>query len=155
MSKQEHTYNILGVIATIIVVAVVIGIIIYTFGFFGKVKTDITMNDLKIEVLTEGTGTPAVIGDTVVVNYVGTLADGKEFDNSYKRGQPFPVTIGEGRVIQGWEKGLQGIKVGEKRRLTIPPAMGYGNQDVGGGLIPANSTLIFDIECVEIHPAKK
>jgi FKBP-type peptidyl-prolyl cis-trans isomerase len=65
------------------------------------------------------------------------------------------VTIGEGRVIKGWEKGLQGIKVGEKRKLTIPPSMGYGAKDVGNGLIPANSTLIFDIEAIEIHPAKK
>jgi len=155
MSKQQHAYNVLGAIASIIVVAIVIGIIIYTFGFFGKIKKDITMNDLKIEILKEGVGVSAVLGDEVVVNYAGSLEDGREFDNSYKRGQPFPVTIGEGRVIQGWEKGLQGIKVGEKRRLTIPPALGYGAQEVGGGLIPANSTLIFDIEAVEIHPAKK
>lgn len=155
MSKQHHAYNILGILASVIVVAIVIGIIIYTFGFVGQVKKDITMHDLKIEVLKEGTGNPAVMGDTVIVNYAGMLDDGREFDNSYKRGQPFPVTIGEGRVIQGWEKGLQGIKVGEKRRLTIPPSMAYGDQDVAGGLIPANSTLIFDIEAVEIDPAKK
>ncbi len=138
-----------------VVVAIVIGIIIYTFGFAKQAKKDITMHDLKIEVLKEGTGNPAVIGDTVVVNYLGTLEDGKEFDNSYKRGQPFPVTIGAGQVIPGWEKGLQGIKVGEKRRLTIPPSMAYGDKDVAGGLIPANSTLIFDIECVELKPAHK
>lgn len=155
MTKQDHAYNIMGIIASIIVVAIVIGIIIYTFRFTGQIKKDITMNDLKIEVLTEGTGVPAVLGDEVVVHYAGTLENGTPFDNSYKRGEPFAVTIGEGRVIQGWEKGLQGIKVGEKRKLTIPPSMGYGSQDIGNGLIPANSTLIFDIECIEIHPAKK
>jgi FKBP-type peptidyl-prolyl cis-trans isomerase len=145
----------MGIIASIIVAAIVIGIIIYTFRFTGQVKKDITMNDLKIEILKEGTGVPAVIGDEVVVHYSGTLEDGTPFDNSYKRGEPFPVTIGEGRVIKGWEKGLQGIKVGEKRKLTIPPSMGYGAKDVGNGLIPANSTLIFDIEAIKINPAKK
>lgn len=154
MSKQDHAYNTLGVIASVIVAAIIIGIIIYTFKFAGQIKKDIMVNDLKIEVLKEGTGEPAVVGDEVVVHYIGSLEDGHVFDSSHTRGVPFPVTIGEGRVIQGWEKGLQGIKVGEKRKLTIPPAMGYGAREIPG-VIPANSVLIFEIDCVEIHPAHK
>lgn len=144
----------MAILASVVVVGIVIGIVTYTFNFAHQAKKDLTMNDLKIEVLKEGIGVPAVIGDTVVVNYAGTLVDGKEFDNSYKRGMPFPVTIGEGRVIQGWEKGLQGIRVGEKRRLTIPPSMGYGAQEIPG-VIPANSVLVFEIEAVEIVSAHK
>lgn len=154
MSKQSKHDDSMAIFVSVAVALVVIGIIIYTFGFFGKVKQNNAMNDLKIEIMKEGSGPEAKIGDEVVVNYAGTLEDGREFDNSFKRGQPFAVTIGEGRVIQGWEKGLQGIKVGERRKLTIPPALGYGSQEVGGGLIPANSTLIFEIECVEIHSSK-
>ncbi len=154
MINKHHAYHTLGIIASIVVAAIVIGIVIYTFNFAGQIKKDITINDLKIETLQDGSGEHAVIGDTVVVNYIGSLQDGSVFDDSYKRGQPFPVTIGEGRVIQGWEKGLQGIRVGEKRRLTIPPAMGYGDHEIPG-VIPANSTLMFDIECVEILPASK
>ncbi len=154
MIKKHHFHHTMAILASVVVVGIVIGIVTYTFNFAHQAKKDLTMNDLKIEVLKEGIGVPAVIGDTVVVNYAGTLVDGKEFDNSYKRGMPFPVTIGEGRVIQGWEKGLQGIRVGEKRRLTIPPSMGYGAQEIPG-VIPANSVLVFEIEAVEIVSAHK
>lgn len=141
----------MGILASIIVIAAVIGIISYSFNFAHQAKVDITMNDLKIETLKEGTGTPAKVGDSVSVNYIGTLVDGTEFDNSYKRGQPFTVTIGVGQLIQGWEQGLQGIKVGEKRRLTIPPSLGYGDHEIPG-VIPANSVLIFEIEAMNITP---
>lgn len=151
MSKQNHFHNFSGILASIVLVACVIGAVMYVYGHFKNLKKDITMNDVKIETITEGTGNPARVGDTVVVHYAGTLEDGFEFDNSFKRGEPFPVTIGEGRVIKGWETGLQGIKVGEKRRLTIPPSMGYGDHEIQG-LIPANSVLIFVIEAVEIQP---
>jgi FKBP-type peptidyl-prolyl cis-trans isomerase len=153
MSKiHHHAVNILGFVASIIVVASIIGIIAFVLNYFTSFKKDITMNDVKIEILTEGAGVGAKIGDEVVVNYAGSLVDGKEFDNSFKRGQPFPVTIGAGQVIKGWEIGLQGIKVGERRKLTIPPQMAYGDREVGNGLIPANSTLIFEVEAVSIHP---
>lgn len=85
-------------------------------------------------------------GDIVVVHYTGKLPDGKKFDSSVDRGTPFKFTLGAGEVIKGWDVGVAGMTVGEKRTLTIPPEMGYG--DRAQGPIPANSTLIFDIEMV-------
>lgn len=105
---------------------------------------------MKVEVLKEGTGEPAKAGDTVSVHYVGTLLDGTKFDSSIDRGEQFSFTLGENRVIQGWELGVSGMKVGEKRKLTIPPELAYGNQAVGG-VIPANSKLIFEVELFEIN----
>jgi FKBP-type peptidyl-prolyl cis-trans isomerase len=96
-----------------------------------------------------GTGVAAKTGDSVVVHYTGLLSDGTKFDSSVDRGTPFPVKIGEGKVIKGWEVGLVGMKVGGKRRLIISPAYGYGSQTVGP--IPANSTLVFDIELLQIQ----
>ena len=104
---------------------------------------------MKIETLQEGTGAEAKTGDTVVVNYVGTLENGTKFDSSIDRGETFSFTLGENRVIQGWELGVLGMKIGEKRKLTIPPELGYGDQAVGN-IIPANSTLIFEVELIEI-----
>jgi FK506-binding protein 2 len=145
-----HTvHNIAGIAATIVVAAMIIGGGFYVYNYFNSAKTDIMANDIKIEVEKEGTGEGAKQGDTVEVNYIGTFVDGKEFDNSYKRGQPIPVTLGEGQVIKGWEEGLLGMKVGEKRKLTIPPSLGYGPNDYGP--IPGNSTLIFETEMVSIH----
>ena len=89
-------------------------------------------------------------GDSIDVHYRGTLTSGKEFDNSYDRGTPLNFTVGEGRVIKGWDDGLIGMKVGEKRKLTIPPELAYGDRAVGGDLIPANSTLIFVTELQKI-----
>src|SRR6266436_4460874 len=104
--------------------------------------------NLKIEDIKVGTGTEVKSGDTVVVNYVGTLTDGKKFDSSYDRNQPFETQIGTGQVIKGWDLGIVGMKVGGKRKLTIPPSLGYGNQTVGS--IPANATLIFQVQLVGI-----
>ncbi|KAL9649203.1 hypothetical protein ABK040_004224 [Willaertia magna] len=87
-------------------------------------------------------------GDTVDVHYSGTLTDGTEFDSSYKRNTPFTFTVGAGMVIQGWDAGLQGACVGEKRKLVIPPHLGYGSRKVGS--IPENSVLIFDVEVMKI-----
>jgi FKBP-type peptidyl-prolyl cis-trans isomerase len=103
---------------------------------------------LVIEDLVVGTGATAAVGDTVSVHYVGTLTNGTKFDSSYDRGQPYAFRIGAGQVIAGWDQGVPGMKVGGKRRLTIPPSLGYGSQAYGP--IPANSTLIFDIELVSI-----
>lgn len=97
-----------------------------------------------------GTGAEAVAGKMVTVNYTGTLSDGKKFDSSYDHGQPFSFVLGAGQVIQGWDEGVAGMKVGGKRTLTIPPELGYGNQNVGGGLIPPNSTLIFEVELMDV-----
>ena len=89
-------------------------------------------------------------GDLLRMHYRGTLEDGTVFDESYKRGQPFEFVLGSGMVIRGWEEGIPGMCVGEKRRLQIPPTMGYGSRRVGP--IPANSVLIFDIELLAAEP---
>lgn len=108
----------------------------------GNIK-NLVIDDIKI-----GTGKEAKEGDTVAVHYIGTLQTGPEFDNSRKRGEPFSFTIGEGRVIKGWEQGLVGMKVGGQRILVIPPELAYGDREIGP--IPANSTLVFAIELLEI-----
>ena len=93
---------------------------------------------------------PPPLGDSIDVHYTGTLTNGKKFDSSLDRKEPLNFTCGKGQVIKGWDEGLLGMKVGEKRKLTIAPHLAYGNRAVGGGLIPANSTLIFETELVEI-----
>ena len=105
---------------------------------------------VKTEILQEGSGEASKTGDTVTVHYTGTLEDGTKFDSSVDRGTPFPFTLGENRVIQGWELGVLGMKVGEKRKLTIPPELGYGSQGAGK-LIPPNATLIFEVELLKIN----
>ncbi len=107
------------------------------------------MSQLKIEDLKIGTGPAVKSGDTVIINYVGTLENGTKFDSSYDRHQPFETQIGVGQVIEGWDKGVIGMQVGGKRRLTIPPEMAYGAQGAGN-LIPPNATLIFEVELVGI-----
>lgn len=114
-------------------------------------QTPVIPSNLKIETLTQGQGPGAKNGDTISVNYTGSLTNGTVFDSSIPRGQPFSFTIGQGRVIQGWELGLLGMKVGEKRKLTIPPELGYGPQGTPGGPIPPNATLIFEVELLKIN----
>ncbi len=96
-----------------------------------------------------GTGAEAKTGDSVSVHYVGTLPNGTEFDSSRKRNQPFKFTLGQGKVIKGWDQGVVGMKVGGKRKLTIPPSLGYGARGAPP-VIPPNSTLVFEIELVSI-----
>jgi FKBP-type peptidyl-prolyl cis-trans isomerase len=95
-----------------------------------------------------GKGAEAVNGKAVTVHYTGTLKDGTKFDSSVDRKEPFTFTLGSGQVIKGWEQGIQGMKVGGKRKLTIPADLAYGNNAVGA--IPANSTLIFEVELLEV-----
>jgi peptidylprolyl isomerase len=106
---------------------------------------------LKVEDLIEGKGAAAKSGDKISVRYVGVLFNNnKEFDSSWKRGKaPFQVTLGQGQVIQGWDQGLIGMKVGGRRRLTIPPDLAYGAQGQPP-TIPANSTLVFDVDLTKI-----
>ena len=106
---------------------------------------------LKVEDLITGTGPAAKSGDKISVRYVGTLYDnGKEFDSSWKRGKaPFQLTLGQGQVIQGWDQGLVGMKVGGRRRLTIPPDLAYGAQGQPP-TIPANATLVFDVDLTKV-----
>jgi FKBP-type peptidyl-prolyl cis-trans isomerase len=105
---------------------------------------------LKIEDVKVGKGAEAKTGDLVTVNYTGYLTDGTKFDSSLNPGrQPFQFTIGQGQVIQGWEQGFAGMKVGGTRKLTIPPEMGYGAQ--GQGAIPPNAVLVFDVELLGVN----
>lgn len=104
---------------------------------------------LKVEILEQGSGGRADSGDVVSVHYVGQLEDGTKFDSSRDREESFSFTLGVGRVIQGWDQGVLGMQVGERRRLTIEPALGYGESGVPG-TIPPNSVLIFKVELLEI-----
>ena len=113
----------------------------------GVVETE---SGLQYEELECGDGEEAARGDTVVVHYTGTLEDGTKFDSSLDRGQPFPFTIGAGQVIQGWEEGIAGMKVGGKRKLTIPPDLAYGPAG-RPPVIPKNATLIFEVSLVDIQ----
>jgi len=106
--------------------------------------------ELIIEDLKVGEGTAVVQYNIVTVNYTGWLTDGTKFDSSLNPGRtPFRFTVGGGQVIKGWDEGLIGMKVGGKRKLTIPPNMGYGSQDMG--VIPSNSTLVFEIDLLIIE----
>jgi FKBP-type peptidyl-prolyl cis-trans isomerase FkpA len=105
---------------------------------------------LQIEDVVVGTGAEAVKGKMVSVHYTGWLTDGKKFDSSKDRGQPFQFPLGRGQVIRGWDDGVQGMKVGGKRKLTIPPDLGYGAQGAGG-VIPANATLVFEVELLGVR----
>ena len=105
--------------------------------------------ELKITIEQEGFGDSAEIGMSVSVHYTGKLEDGTEFDSSIPRGQPFTFTLGAGQVIKGWDLGVEGMKIGEKRSLVIPPHLGYGIRGAGA-TIPPNATLTFDIELLEV-----
>ena len=110
------------------------------------VQTD---SGLQYEILTEGKGDVAQKGDAVKVHYTGWLTDGTKFDSSVDRGETFQFTVGAGMVIRGWDEGVEGMVVGEKRKLTIPAELGYGEYGAGG-VIPGGATLVFDVELVEI-----
>jgi FKBP-type peptidyl-prolyl cis-trans isomerase len=113
---------------------------------------EVTMpNGLKYQDLTVGTGALAESGMTASVHYTGWLTDGTKFDSSVDRGQPFSFTLGRGQVIRGWDEGVQGMRVGGKRKLTIPPDLGYGASGTGGGVIPPNATLVFDVELLDVR----
>ena len=128
-----------------------IPVMIFMILFAGCSKDKEAMNgELIIEDLKVGEGSEVVKYNIVTVNYTGWLTDGTKFDSSLNPGRsPFRFTVGGGQVIKGWDEGLIGMKVGGKRKLTIPPSMGYGNQDMG--VIPSNSTLIFEIDLLIIE----
>lgn len=114
-----------------------------------KTKSGLTYIDQKV-----GEGDVAVKGATVIVHYTGWLYEkgkrGRKFDSSVDRGQPFSFKLGAGDVIRGWDEGVQGMKVGGKRELIIPPSLAYGEQGVGNGLIPPFATLDFEVELLKV-----
>jgi peptidylprolyl isomerase len=149
--SQEKKFLLIALSILIIIVA-----IIYGPNFLEKLsapsdigKENIMTNDeLIITDLEIGSGPEVKAGDTISIHYHGTLQDGTVFDSSVQRGTPFETTIGVGQVIVGWDEGVPGMKVGGKRQLIIPPSKAYGNRTMGD--IPANSTLIFDVELLDI-----
>lgn len=128
--------SVLGILAIIIFLAV--------SANRGKQAGTLQSEDLVV-----GNGPAVKSGDTVSVHYTGWLSDGSKFDSSLDRNQPFEFTVGQGRVIQGWDQGLVGMQVGGTRKLTIPPNLAYGEQG-SGNVIPPNATLVFEIQLLEI-----
>ena len=112
-------------------------------------KTITTPSGLKYTILKVGKGATPKSGQEVSDHYIGTLTSGKKFDSSRDRGQPFSFKVGAGQVIPGWDEALSTMKVGERRKLTIPPKLGYGAAGAGG-VIPPNATLIFDVELLKL-----
>ena len=110
-----------------------------------------TATGLKYYDFVVGDGASPTSGKPVTVHYTGWLLDGDKFDSSLDRGEPFTFTIGAGQVIRGWDEGVMGMKVGGKRQLVIPPDLGYGSRGAGGGVIPPNATLVFEVELLEVH----
>ena len=106
---------------------------------------------LVVDEVKEGQGATAVKGKLISVHYTGHLTDGTKFDSSYDRGQPIDFHLGAGEVIAGWDQGIEGMKVGGKRKLTIPPELAYGARGTPGGPIPPNATLVFDVELVAVR----
>ncbi len=143
------------------VIAIVIAILFVGYFLGGNIinKNDSNVQNsasaigaddgLKVEDVLNGSGDGAKSGDTVSVHYSGFLTDGQKFDSSIDRGAPFEFSLGAGQVIAGWERGIVGMKKGGKRTLTIPPELAYG-QDGFPPIIPPNSTLIFEVELLEI-----
>jgi FKBP-type peptidyl-prolyl cis-trans isomerase FkpA len=109
-----------------------------------------TASGLQYEDMKVGTGAEAKAGQNVEVHYTGWLTNGTKFDSSVDRGEPFVFPLGAGRVIKGWDEGVAGMKIGGKRKLTIPPELGYGARGAGG-VIPPNATLVFEVELLGVR----
>ena len=107
------------------------------------------MAELQIEELELGTGNACKAGDNVSMHYTGWLTNGKKFDSSVDRGEPFDFTLGVGQVISGWDQGVEGMKIGSKRKLTIPSRLAYGQMGAGS-IIPPDATLVFEVELLAI-----
>lgn len=144
------------IVPTIVSLAILSSLILVYSIMANPTGTDATVvtptvqgatDSFSMTTIKEGTGEGAKAGQTVTVHYTGTLTDGTKFDSSVDRGRPFSFVLGAGEVIQGWDKGVLGMKVGEKRKLVIPSTLGYGSTGAGG-VIPPNATLLFDVEMI-------
>lgn len=140
-AAQRRNRQILSIVGVLAVIAIIV------FLAIGANRNK-QANALGIEDIVEGSGPEAKSGDTVRVHYTGWLEDGTKFDSSVDRNEPFEFPLGQGQVIQGWDLGVEGMKVGGQRKLTIPSHLAYGSQ--GRGSIPSNATLIFEVELLEI-----
>ena len=109
-----------------------------------------TSSGLKYVELVKGDGREAHVGETAIVHYTGWLTNGTKFDSSVDRNKPFSFPVGKGRVIKGWDEGVEGMKIGSKRKLIIPPDLGYGSRGAGR-VIPPNATLIFEVELLDLR----
>lgn len=150
------------IVAIIIVLLIIIGAGLYLYlmgnnntagpgtGPDTTTNTNFDVQGVKVQVLAQGGGEAAKAGDRVTVNYVGTLADGSKFDSSIDRNAPFSFNLGAGGVIKGWDLAVAGMKVGEKRKLTIPPELAYGPNGFAP-VIPPNATLTFEVELLKIE----
>lgn len=130
-------------------------LILVSFGFYflsqnlKKIREE-EPEELKIEILKEGSGPAAKEGDTISIHYLCTLKDGTKIDSTQDKGKPFVFTLGARTVIEGWNLGISGMKLGEKRRLTIPSRLAYGEKGFLAGQIPPNTTLIFEVELMSL-----
>ncbi|HRX44296.1 MAG TPA: FKBP-type peptidyl-prolyl cis-trans isomerase [Candidatus Dojkabacteria bacterium] len=163
MSEEKNT-SVVPIIISVVSVLILAGGVYYLIDNKNTTPVDNEINlveeqeemntvqdfdEFTFNTITPGTGAEAVLGNKVSVHYEGTLIDGTKFDSSYDRGTPFEFILGGGEVIQGWEEGVLGMKVGEVRELKIPSSMGYGEYGAGS-MIPGKAGLIFKVELLEI-----
>jgi FKBP-type peptidyl-prolyl cis-trans isomerase len=143
--------QLIGLATLVITIGIIAGVFIWRAraAHSPKKVTNQEVSKLQIEDLKVGDGDEAIDGKKLTVNYKGMLTNGTQFDSSYDRSKPFQFTLGNSQVIQGWEQGFKGMKVGGKRKLTIPPDLGYGSSAQGS--IPPNSTLIFEVELLNVE----
>jgi len=130
-------------------------LITFSFSVFAQsTDTVTTQSGLKYIVLKKGTGVHADSNKSVEVHYIGSLTDGKVFDSSRDRGEPIDFILGSGQVIKGWDEGISLMNVGDRYKMIIPPDLAYGEKGAGGGVIPPNATLIFDVELISVSAPK-
>jgi len=146
---RNRQARVIAIVLVVLIAATAIGYLVSKRSGTNGGGTEITTSSgLKYIDVVTGTGPSPQPGQTVTVNYTGKLVNGTEFDSSAKQGKPYQFRIGTGVVIKGWDEGLMTMKVGGKRKLTVPPGLGYRNQS--NGLIPPNSTLLFDVELLDV-----
>lgn len=149
-AKRRNQQRLIVIVSILVIIGAIVALFLINANRNNQAEGEVitTASGLQYQDLTVGTGQEAKTGDTITVHYVGTLEDGTVFDSSRDRNEPYQLTLGAGNVIAGWEEGLVGMRVGGTRKLIIPPELGYGDQAVGD--IPANSTLIFEVELLSI-----